>query len=392
MTEIKIAEYGASADCTGCASCYNACAHGALQMTPDAEGFLRPTLELQLCRGCRRCEHSCPGLQELAPLEQSASELYAAWHNDPAIRASSSSGGLFSVFAEEVFAQHGVVFAVGYGDDLTARFCCAHNVEELAAQRVSKYVQAEVGAIYRQVKSVLQEGRVTLFCGTPCQVAGLRQFLSRDYDNLLTIDLVCHGVPSPLLFRKWVDWLGKRLGDPIKNVNFRSKSQGGSHTVRLTFQGPRDVVEFPWRSQLASYIGTVFLKNIALRPSCSRCRYSQIKRVGDITLGDFWGAELPATYQAERHLGVSLVIVNSARGAKWRQKVASGATWLDAELSRALTGNHSLRSPAPAHAQRDAFMAALAQNDYPTVIRMFKTALYGSSRTRFLNRLKRLVK
>ena len=186
-------------DCTGCTACASVCPVNAIAMEPDHEGFLRPVIG-ERCILCHRCEQTCPILHPPVPGPAPAA-AHAVWNRDEAERTASSSGGFFSLLARHVLEQGGAVFGAALDEDMTARHVCARTVDELAPMRGSKYVQSDLGGSFSQVKALLEEGTAVLFSGVPCQVDGLKRYLGKDYPNLLTCDLVCHGVPSPAVFR-----------------------------------------------------------------------------------------------------------------------------------------------------------------------------------------------
>ena len=214
-------------DCTGCTACASVCPVNAIAMEPDHEGFLRPVIG-ERCILCHRCEQTCPILHPPVPGPAPAA-AHAVWNRDEAERTASSSGGFFSLLARHVLEQGGAVFGAALDEDMTARHVCARTVDELAPMRGSKYVQSDLGGSFSQVKALLEEGTAVLFSGVPCQVDGLKRYLGKDYPNLLTCDLVCHGVPSPAVFRAYLDGLEAARGSKVVSVRFKDKSHGWSH-------------------------------------------------------------------------------------------------------------------------------------------------------------------
>jgi len=221
--------------CSGCASCFNVCPRNAITMNLDDEGFLAPNVDVDKCVGCKLCEKACPILNPPKLERVEAPKVYACWNNNQEIRRESSSGGMFSVYAERVLSEGGVVFGAVYDESMKVVLTKAESIDDLARFRSSKYVQAEVGSIYRDVKSELKSGRPVLFAGTPCQVGGLYGYLGTDYDALYTCDLVCHGAPSPVLYEKWLEFLGAKLGGKVVSLNMRGKQERGKDILHFSF-------------------------------------------------------------------------------------------------------------------------------------------------------------
>ena len=205
-------ELSSKQNCTGCSACANICPRGCIRMTADEEGFLYPKINEEMCMDCGLCENVCPMLHK--PQQHELLAVYGAKNNDDAVRFTSSSGGMFTLFAEEILKQGGVV--VGAALD----------------ERGSKYVQSKIGKIYSEVRQILRAGRKVLFSGTPCQIAGLKKYLVKPSENLLTVDVVCHGVPSPKVYQKHLRELAQEAGEPVVQVKFRDKAKVGSREKR----------------------------------------------------------------------------------------------------------------------------------------------------------------
>ena len=210
--------------CTGCRTCEQLCAHKAIQMVEDNEGFITASINQELCVDCGLCQKRCP---QNTPVEKSsAKKVLAIRLKDDEMLYRSASGGAFAGIAKAWIEEGGVVVGVVYDNKWNAHHTCATTMEELLQTQSSKYVQADTRQTYSEVKKLLQEGKRVLFSGTGCQIGGLKAFLHKDYDNLLTMDLICHGVASPLLFKKYIEWLGEKSGSPILEYDFRDKKGG----------------------------------------------------------------------------------------------------------------------------------------------------------------------
>lgn len=300
-------------DCTGCALCANVCSHQAISMVWSQEGFLIPHVDEDACTHCGVCVRMCPALRPAPPSEKLKDcrvEAYGAWHRSSEVHRSSSSGGIFTALAEQTIARGGCVFGVIWQDKLHAVFTKAETLDELAAMRGSKYTMAIPGAVYQEVRRELKKGRRVLFAGTPCQVHALRTLLRRPNENLLTLDVVCHGVPSRLLLERYIEEAEASEGKSVQYVDFRDK--------RSSWLNYSQTCWFSDGSRLSHLLHedaymSLFLSDVLLNRCCYHCRYSHFPRQGDITLGDFWGVqELHPDWPIRE--GISAVLVNSERG------------------------------------------------------------------------------
>ena len=247
------------AQCSGCTACKAACPKQAIAMVADHEGFLRPQIDASKCVQCHACERVCPVLHPSEP--DTSPTCYAARTKDDVLRLASSSGGIFTELARPILAKGGVVFGcVWEKPALVAIHAKAENEDELAAMRGSKYVQSDLRDTYREAKAELQKGREVLFSGTPCQIAGLNKYLGKSYDNLLTVEIICHGVPSPAVFEKYK----QELGNPT-TVNFKDKAESWHNP---TFSWKSSNGETSREKLYANAYALAFLRDFCLRPSC----------------------------------------------------------------------------------------------------------------------------
>ena len=356
--------------CTGCSACQAVCPVGAITMVPDKEGFLRPQVG-ESCVYCRRCQQVCPPLSSL-PLFQPR-ETLAAWAPEESVRMASSSGGIFSLLGSYVLDQGGVVFGAVLSEDCRRVYhAAARTLPELEAMRGSKYVQSDLGTTFRQAKALLDAGTPVLFSGTPCQIAGLRSFLGREYDNLLTCDLVCHGVPSPGVYEAYVRQLEEEAGAPVASLAFRDKGPGGWKKAHLTavFRGETPPLSQPLYQ---TPFGRGFGMQLFLRPACGQCPYAQAQRPGDFTLGDFWGLDPKAKLPVDREKGVSLVLLNTPRAQAVFEDLRPSLGCAARPLEEAVAGNPSLSAPAPHSPRRSAFFSAFTVEPFDQVSRQFLT-------------------
>lgn len=318
-------------DCCGCGACVQRCPKSCISMREDKEGFLYPEVNKEMCIDCGLCEKVCPVINQSE--ERKPMAVYAAKHKDERIRLASSSGGVFTAIAESVIDDGGVVFGAKFDKDWSVIHGYTETKEELAAFRGSKYVQSRIGDSYKDAEALLKTGRKVLFSGTPCQIAGLKRFLRKEYDNLLTVDFICHGVPSPGVWREYLKEETARqcggknsvlshpkdnLGDVrIENISFRDKRLGWKkYSFALTLsvpngQGAKNTVLLSESLDKNIFLRG-FLADLYLRPSCHACPAKKFKSGSDVTIGDFWGVQnvMP---EIDDDKGVSALMVNSLK-------------------------------------------------------------------------------
>lgn len=347
----RLASYN---DCTGCMACYNACPKQAVEISDSHDGFLYPAVNADKCVDCGACERACPVVSSLGSLGKGHPQAFAVWHKKD--RCVSSSGGAFSAFARNVIEKNGGVFGAAFDGTLHLKHTEVWDVEELTALRGSKYVQSEIGGSFRKIKKYLQEGRKVFFCGTPCQVAGLQGYLGKSYDNLLTADLACHGVPSDGIFQKYLKKLKNRLGNAeilIKNYEFRRRDGWGLAPSISTTSNCRALYGVD-----ALYM-EAFDKSAIFRESCYHCPFARLPRVGDVTLADFWGiGRHGKKFKHNVMKGVSLVLVNTERGCHALSTLGDDTFIEERTLEEALVENHNLIAPSKRHHLRDEIIEA----------------------------------
>lgn len=303
--------------CTGCGACFNSCPFNAITMEPDEEGFIYPTIDKDKCMGCLRCEESCPQDRKRENLAVVGS--YYATSKSKDILEKSSSGGVFYYLSKEVLSEGGVVFGAAFDSYFNVYHEKITNISDLEKIMRSKYVQSNTGLTFKDVYTLLNDGKKVLFSGTPCQVAGLRRFLRKDYNNLITVDLLCHGIPSPFVWEKYRQEVSKGNTSGIESVNFRSKLlEWREYSLQITFVDRKNYFKSVEKDP---YLRS-FLANLILRPSCYRCQYRHGNRKSDITLSDFWGvpAVLP---DRDNKDGVSHVMIQSEKGLELFTRIAS---------------------------------------------------------------------
>ena len=315
-------------------------------MKEDNEGFLYPVVDTSVCIDCGRCKRICPVLD--SSKQAATPKAYAAKANDETIRLSSSSGGIFTLIAEKVLKEGGVVFGCRMNDSLEAEHVCVSSIQDLGALRGSKYVQSRIGNTYTKAKEFLLDGQRVLFSGTPCQISGLRAYLGRDYDNLLTVEVICHGAPSPAVWRNYI----QDRFPGAQRVSFREKTLGWKN-YHFEVNGGEHSVCYTDNDYLR-----LFLDNVTLRPSCHSCKSKSGRSGADITLGDFWGIEkvLP---EFDDDKGCSVVLVNSERGGEVLKGLDIEMVAVD--LSAAVAGNPAYDHSVRPHINRAYFFSKLSR-------------------------------
>ena len=366
-------------DCCGCSACVQACPKQCIQMKDDEEGFGYPHVDTAACTRCGACLRACPMGHNSAA--QKPLKIYASKNLNEDIRNQSSSGGIFTPLAENVIRHNGVVFGAAFDECWNAVHTFAENSEGLAAFRGSKYMQSDIGTSYRQVKTFLNSGREVLFSGTPCQIAGLRQFLGKEYDNLFLVEILCHGVPSPKVWQRYLDTKKQACHcNEISRINFRDKKNGWKRfCITIEFKNGT-TYQSPHRKD--SYYRS-FQKNLSLRPSCYGCKYKNGRAGSDLTIADYWNIDqaLPG-YNDDK--GVSLVLVNTGKGASLLRSIPPGIDYAETGYEECVSGNDGFSEALPVHGDREKFFKELASG-FPA-----ETNLWGNIKRRITTLLRKL--
>lgn len=297
--------------CCGCSACVQVCPKSCISFEEDNEGFRYPRANHRQCIDCSLCEKVCPVLNRYN--DRPIKSMYAARNRDEDVRKKSSSGGVFSLIAESIIKQGGVVFGARFDDSFEVVLDVAASLEQLDAFRGSKYLQAIVGDSYKNCKVLLDAGRPVLFTGTPCQISGLLHFLRKPYPNLLTIDFICHGVPSPGVWRNYLKEVVSSGKQALRDAKFRKSRRGWKrYGFAFDYDTTEHLATFYSSFEKNPYI-QAFLKNVILRPSCYACPAKNGSSMSDLTLADFWGIEHLAP-ELDDDIGTSLVIVHTEKG------------------------------------------------------------------------------
>lgn len=340
--------------CCGCGACINICQRKAISMKPDIYGFDYPVVDEDLCINCGKCVSVCQIENKNISLNNPV-KCFAAVNKNKDVLKTSSSGGVFGQLADFVLKQNGVVFGCRFDNNIVPVHTYTENLEEIVSFQGSKYVQSKTGEAFLQVKRFLEENRLVLFTGTPCQVAGLLTFLGKAYINLLTADLSCHGVPSYGFFKDYILYLERKYKIKITDFRFRGKYDGWGKTIRLQYL-LKNKIKHRYIQDYNSYYVMGFIKRQIMRESCYQCSYMRNERIGDFTMCDYWGAEKqhPEINSAN---GISAFLVNTEKGMKALEMIQKGIDLYPSKLEKIIKQNGSLREAAQKPPEREKILS-----------------------------------
>ena len=378
--------YTGSGICNGCHSCYNACPQNAITMVEDQEGFLYPEIDQSKCIQCGLCQKVCK-VMECRTIEENVQAFSCVNKNDE-IRMKSSSGGVFSAFAEAIINKGGVVFGAAYTDNFIVRHICINNINDISKLRGSKYVQSTIGDTFREVKNYLDQDKYVFFTGTPCQINGLLSYLRKSYDKLYTQDIICHGVGSPLVWRKYLEKRKREVQGNITYLSMRDKTHGwrGLH-MRIDCDNS---IRYLKRQDSDTYLNG-FLSNLFLRPSCYNCDHKYLPRKSDITVADFWDVQA-VTGTVDDNKGVSLILINSEKGKCLFENIKDQLCYTQLEINNALANNYAVLNSVCMHNKRIKFFSKIQEEDCDKLI---NKCLQPTLKELFCNqimRVKRVIK
>lgn len=375
MSEIIL--YKDKKECCGCGACMNICPKSAIKMQADEYGFIYPVIQQDLCVQCGACMTVC-GYQN-KPKTEEPKKVYAAASKNSVLLLKSASGGAFAVIAEAVLKNEGIVYGAALPMEngiLKPKHIRVDSLDKLILLQGSKYVQSEIGDTYSQAKRDLIQGKVVLFSGTPCQIAGLKKYLKKEYNNLITIDIICHGVPSKRLFQDFIEFHGKKLGGKITEFYFRDKTKGQGMITRSVYVGEgHGFKEKVLMGGCTAYFH-FFLKSYTYRENCYSCPFASEERVGDLTVGDFWGfhEEYPS-YDVKQGLsngkGVSCILVNTNQGQVALKQCEGQFVLMTSDFEKVARHNAQLNSPSKYSPKREQILELYQKEGYEAVDRYF---------------------
>lgn len=355
--------------CTGCGACVNACPKQCIHLDYDNDGFLQPRIDKQQCIDCGKCEKVCP---DRAAVKRSTptQAIVACSQNGETVRAS-SSGGIFSELAEKVFDIGGVVFGAVFTEDFSSvQHTVANAPEELSKMRGSKYIQSNTLNTYSEAKKQLLAGKTVLFSGTPCQIAGLKSYLGKEYESLITLDFICHGVASTKAYCEYLSSLGKK--EELCGVTFRYKKTADVLYANSTFKAAfadGACFEKVWFS---TSFGYGFANNLLSRPSCSSCRYATLSRTSDITVADYI-SEIEDESLRNTSCAKSLILINTPKGADLFEKAKNSLLYSEISVAKAASVSKHLSSPAVQHRNRRKFFKHLGECSWDELSKKYFT-------------------
>lgn len=356
-------------NCSGCAVCAMVCPQNCITMLPDEMGFLYPKIDRDRCVQCGLCQDRCPACSKAARAEATYSvEAYAVVGNDEKIREKSSSGGAFYLIARYVLSRDGVVFGAAFDDTChSVKHIDVGSLDGLKRLQGSKYVQSEIGESYLLARSYLEQGRLVLFTGTPCQIAGLKTFLNKEYSNLYLMDIVCHGVPSPDVWDAYLTHLEKQYGGKTKRVAFRDKTNGWENYLLRVEMDNGAVYS---NDRINDLYMRGFLHNCFLRSSCYECMHKGTERGADITLGDFWGIGKICP-ELQDGKGTSLVIASSPKGKFLLAQISAEVRIQKVALDDLISFNPAIVQAASYNPIRETFEKEFRQKPIMVVLKKY---------------------
>lgn len=344
--------------CTGCHACFSICPKRAIEMKPDERGFLQPVINYDLCVGCKLCQKTCP--LNTADMKSAGDPIaYAAYSLNDENHRNSSSGGIFSLLASEILRKGGTVYGAAFSEDLRVEH--KRITKDIRPLQTSKYVQSRIGDMFSCVEQDIRNGKKVLFSGTPCQIGGLYSYLRQkklDTGNLLTVDLICHGVPSPLLWEKHLNSISSGRKPVFANFRDKRLSWGGFSLTCRFDNGTEYSVE---AGQDAYMQG--FFANMTLRESCYTCQFKSVSRMADITLADYWGVEKYTPGMVDRN-GTSAVIIHSPKGQYYFDILRKQIKSEKVPISSILAGNKSMVQSVIPHPRRNMFWEKAIQQQF----------------------------
>lgn len=348
-------------DCTGCHACANICPKNCISMDRDIEGFRYPIINKSKCIECNLCEKVCPLIHERKIDNNPIA--FACYNKDELIRKKSSSGGIFSLLAQVVIENNGVVFGAKFDENFNVIHDYVLNVDEVAAFRGAKYVQSTIGNTYKDAKEFLDNGKIVLYSGTPCQISGLKRYLRKDYDNLFCVDLICHGVPSHKVWSKYKNYLSD--GKQIESISFRDKKYGWkSYSVKFKFKdGSEKLIKGSEDKYIRGFIGDIYL-----RPSCHDCKFKTLNRESDITLADFWGIN-NVLEEMDDDKGTSLIFVNSEKGQRLLENISESIIKKSVDINEAVKYNLSAIKSSYCNPRREYFFRKIDKLNFDKLVK-----------------------
>jgi acetyltransferase-like isoleucine patch superfamily enzyme/coenzyme F420-reducing hydrogenase beta subunit len=343
MESTEVIDIRRQEECSGCSACVDICVSKAIELKTDAEGFWYPQVNRELCSNCGLCEKTCPQLHanDLKNNGHGEPVAYAAYHKDYELRKESTSGGLFSALANEMYDRKGYVGGAVYTEEFGARHFISDSRADIIRIRGSKYLQSDMTGLFQKVEELLIGGKQVLVCGAPCQMAGLRLYLSKEYEKLITVDFICLGINSPKIFHKYLESLERQYSAKVVSVQAKNKDMGWrSLGIKIVFSDGRTYLR---EGAKDDFIRGYIVTHCFCRPVCYECKYKGFPRISDITLGDFWGIE-KVEKAMDDNMGTSVVLVNTRKGMDYFESIKGTIESREVTLRDVLPGNPAITS------------------------------------------------
>lgn len=351
--------------CSGCSACLNICPKNAISMKEDEKGFRYPNIDYNACINCNLCEKVCPIINKKEI--KNSPKAYACYNKNEKVRMESSSGGIFSLLAEYILENNGVIYGAAFNDEWNVEHLRIEKLDELYKLRTSKYLQSNIKNTYSLAKKDLDDDKIVLFTGTPCQVNGFISYLgNKIYDNLYTQDIICHGVPSPKVWKKYLDYRKKQDSESPVRINFRQKDDGWN-LFALLLQYNNNTYKINHNNDLFMQ---AFLRNASLRDSCYDCSFKSKNRQTDITLADFWGVDNVISGFNDNK-GTSLVIVNTDKGKKLFDKIEKEIVSKEVDFEESIKYNPSMYTSVKIPQKRDEFFENLDNFNFDELVKEY---------------------
>lgn len=372
-------------ECCGCHACYSVCPKNAIKMIEDEKGFKIPKINKKLCINCGKCDKVCP-IKNTINVENKP-VAYAAYNKDEDTRLNSSSGGIFSLLAEYILNLNGVVFGAKFNENFEVVHDYITKKEDIPKLRGSKYVQSVIGNSYKDAKFFLEEGKYVLFTGTPCQIEGLLKYLNKEYDKLYTQDIICHGVPSPKVWNKYLKYRQNIDNAKIENVEFRNKKYSDWENYEVCFKYENEIYHVNHNKD--SYM-KAFLRDASLRDSCYACKFKSVNRASDILLADFWGINnLIPDFNDKK--GLNLLIVNTTKGKNLIKNIDNLIEKRNVDVNQAIKYNRSCVESCKIPKMRETFFENINENNFEKVTEKFTVKSSKSVIKRVLRKVKKIM-
>lgn len=375
----KITLFTDKADCCGCGACAAVCPKHAISLVPDENGFQYPEIDEAACISCGKCLKVCNYKSD--DHRNRIGKVYAATAEHPEIAMKSASGGIFAELAGLILDRGGYVFGSAFclkDGKLEAVHICVESRDELSRLQGSKYLQSDMLSAYSEARTLLQQGSIVLFSGTPCQIVGLKSFLGKDYDNLFTVDIICHGVPSQQMFQDYTSLLMEKYQGDLQSFKFRDKAKGWGLNASVTYSDRSHKIRTKYIPFRASSYYDMFIKCETYRENCYSCPFANESRTGDLTLGDFWGIQrVHPEYMTQNggpfheERGISCILENTEKGRYLLEESKNHLVLRDSSFQNAAAENSQLQHPSSRPDSRETVMQIYREAGYAGVEKYF---------------------